>query len=71
VNPQAADPNFYTANNDWVNSPIWTGAIEALNTAFDSAVSATSVMSGGFTGGNNTADRFTSDQIINFWQDRA
>lgn len=74
IDPRATDPNFYN-NNDWTRSAEWTGMIEAVNTAFNSATSATSQVTGGWAPGTmgnmDQSARFTTDQIINFWQDRA
>ena len=65
LDPRSQDPSFFV-NNDWASSSVWTGAIQAINTAFNSAISASSS-----TGTVNTSgSRFTSDQITQFWQDR-
>ena len=56
----------------------WAAAIANVNAAFDSALSATSAI-GGFSSITSTAnpagafqgERFTVDQITNFWQERS
>ncbi len=76
LDPSLRDPAFFQGNNEWTRSEAWTTAIEATNRAFDSALSATSAV-GGFNTLSGTApstvmqDRFTTDQIINFWQERS
>lgn len=62
INPKANDPAFYT-NNDWVKSDAWTGSITALNTAYNSAISATSSNSSVYTNGF----RSSTNQVINYW----